>query len=110
VQAVVHHGGSGTTAQAIRAGVPSLVLPAMADQYFWGARVAALRVGPTPIPQHTLTVRSLVDGLRAATQTAALRTNAQALGACIRAEDGVEQAVDFIASALQVHSRKTTSL
>ena len=72
VQAVVHHGGAGTTAQAIRASVPSLVLPAMADQYFWGARVAALSVGPKPIPQRTLTVRSLVDGLRAATQTAAI--------------------------------------
>ncbi len=100
VWAAVHHGGAGTTAQAIRAGVPSVVLPAMADQYFWGARVAALGIGPMPIPQHTLTVRRLVETLCVTTQGVAVRARAQTLGMRVRLEDGVNQAVDVITSIL----------
>ncbi|MBZ0276030.1 MAG: glycosyltransferase, partial [Anaerolineae bacterium] len=40
--AVVHHGGAGTTAAGLRAGVPSLIIPHFGDQMFWGARVGVL--------------------------------------------------------------------
>lgn len=43
--ALVHHGGIGTTAEALRAGVPQLIVPFGWDQYDNGARVAALGVG-----------------------------------------------------------------
>jgi len=43
--AVIHHGGIGTTAQALRAGVPALVLPWGVDQSFDGAQVARLSAG-----------------------------------------------------------------
>ena len=39
--ATVHHGGAGTTAAALRAGVPSQVVPFFGDQPYWGARVQA---------------------------------------------------------------------
>jgi vancomycin aglycone glucosyltransferase len=45
VAAVVHHGGAGTTATAARAGAPQVVVPQMADQPYWAARVAELGVG-----------------------------------------------------------------
>ena len=45
VTAVVHHGGAGTTAAGIRAGVPSIVIPFHGDQPFWAKRVAELGVG-----------------------------------------------------------------
>lgn|GEM_PF-176245 len=48
--AVVHHGGAGTTAEGLRAGVPAVVVPFAFDQPFWGARLQALGVGPAPIP------------------------------------------------------------
>jgi sterol 3beta-glucosyltransferase len=88
--AVVHHGGAGTTGAALRAGVPAVVVPFAADQPFWGSRVAALGVGPRPIPRRALTVDTLAQALRA---TAPLRERAAGLGARIRAEDGVGQAV-----------------
>ncbi len=44
-RAVVHHGGSGTTAAALRAGVPSLILWMAGDQPFWGAQLKRLKVG-----------------------------------------------------------------
>jgi sterol 3beta-glucosyltransferase len=37
VQAVVHHGGAGTTGAALQAGVPAIIVPFAADQPFWGA-------------------------------------------------------------------------
>ncbi|MFE0749817.1 glycosyltransferase [Gordonia sp. NPDC058843] len=45
--AAVHHGGAGTTAASLRAGLPTLVCAVTADQPFWGERVRALRVGET---------------------------------------------------------------
>ena len=43
--ALVHHGGIGTTAEALRAGTPQLVVPLAHDQFDNAARVAALGVG-----------------------------------------------------------------
>jgi UDP:flavonoid glycosyltransferase YjiC (YdhE family) len=44
-RAVVHHGGAGTTAAGLRAGVPMLVLWDVADQPLWGAQVTRMKVG-----------------------------------------------------------------
>ena len=44
-RAVVHHGGAGTTAAGLRAGVPSLVLWLTADQPIWAAAVTQLKAG-----------------------------------------------------------------
>ena len=54
VAAVVHHGGAGTTAAGLRAGKPTIICPFVADQPFWGRRVAELGAGPPPIPQGKL--------------------------------------------------------
>jgi sterol 3beta-glucosyltransferase len=96
--AVVHHGGSGTTAAGLRAGVPSVVVPFFGDQPFWGRRVHALGVGPKPILLKALTVERLSDAIARAVGDATMRHEADALGARIRAEDGVGAAVDFIGS------------
>ncbi|MEU5363904.1 glycosyltransferase [Streptomyces sp. NPDC005925] len=53
VAAVVHHGGAGTTTTATAAGAPQVVVPQIADQPYWAARVAELGIGaahdgPTP--------------------------------------------------------------
>jgi sterol 3beta-glucosyltransferase len=94
--AVVHHGGSGTTAAGLRAGVPSVIVPFFMDQPFWGQRVAKLGVGPPPIPQKRLTVDRLAAAIHTAATDAEMRSRAQALGARIRAEDGVSRAVAVI--------------
>jgi UDP:flavonoid glycosyltransferase YjiC (YdhE family) len=62
-RAVVHHGGAGTTAAALRAGVPQLILSMDLDQSLWGARVKRLKVGTTQGFSST-TEESLVAGLR----------------------------------------------
>jgi UDP:flavonoid glycosyltransferase YjiC (YdhE family) len=62
-RAVVHHGGLGTTAAGLRAGVPTLILSTWADQRLWGARVKQLKVG-TARRLSTTTQKSLVADLR----------------------------------------------
>ena len=94
--AVVHHGGAGTTGTGLRAGVPSIVVPFMGDQPFWASRVAALGVGPQPIPRGRLSADSLAYALRVAVEHAGIRARAAALGEKIRAEDGVGNAVRVI--------------
>ncbi|RYZ15021.1 MAG: glycosyltransferase [Alphaproteobacteria bacterium] len=45
VAAVIHHGGAGTTTAAARAGAPQVIVPQVADQPHWAARIAALGIG-----------------------------------------------------------------
>jgi UDP:flavonoid glycosyltransferase YjiC (YdhE family) len=92
--AVVHHGGSGTVALGLRAGVPSLILPFLFDQFYWGERVFELGVGAKPIPFRKLSVAGLAAELRSMTSDGLMRERAVALGAKIRAEDGVGQVVE----------------
>ncbi|MEU7894350.1 glycosyltransferase [Nonomuraea sp. NPDC049152] len=89
VSAVVHHGGAGTTATGLTAGVPNIVCPFFADQHFWGARVAALRAGPAPLPVRRLTAKALAARLLRAVPN-------PRLAARLRVEDGVRQAVDLL--------------
>ena len=44
-RAVVHHGGAGTTAAGLRAGMPTLILWDVADQPIWAGAVQRLKVG-----------------------------------------------------------------
>jgi UDP:flavonoid glycosyltransferase YjiC (YdhE family) len=98
VAAVVHHGGVGTTAAGLRAGVPSILVPFFADQPFWAGRVRALGVGPDAIPRRELTAGRLAQALHTAVADEALRRRAAEVGALIRAEDGVGRAVALIAA------------
>ncbi len=62
-RAVVHHGGAGTTAASLRAGVPTLILSTDLDQTLWGSRVKRLKVG-TARRLSATTRESLVVDLR----------------------------------------------
>jgi UDP:flavonoid glycosyltransferase YjiC (YdhE family) len=96
---VIHHGGSGTSHSAARAGVPSLVLPFAADQFFWARQLRRQGIAPeTPGVRH-LTVANLSRAIIAA-QTPKMRERASAVGAQMRAEDGLATAVEQIHALL----------
>ncbi|MEU4745099.1 glycosyltransferase [Actinosynnema sp. NPDC023658] len=91
--AAVHHGGAGTTAAAVLAGVPSVVVPFFADQFFWGRRVTELGVGTATPARDRLTADVLADALRTALSRA---RPARALGDRVAAEDGPGAAVTML--------------
>lgn len=101
--AVVHHGGSGTTAAGLRAGKPTVICPAFGDQPFWGRAVAERGLGPAPLPQQTLSAARLAAAIRVAVGDQAMGERAAVIGERIRAEDGVGSAVAILERALAQH-------
>lgn len=99
--AVVHHGGAGTMAAALRAGIPSVIVPIMADQPFWGRRTHELGVGPAPIPHNKLTVENLAEAIRSATNNSLMRQRASELGEKIVSENGLKNTIETIARLLR---------
>ena len=99
--AVVHHGGAGTTAAGIRAGVPSVLIPTGADQRLWAYRVETLGVGPAPIPRSQLKAERLAQAITRATSDQAIRQRALELSEKIRAEDSVGEAVRIICQYME---------
>ena len=92
---VVHHGGSGTTHSAARAGVPSIVVPFAGDQPFWAHRLALAGVAPVAVPGPRFGADDLARGLAFADRPD-VRGHARGLGAALRAEDGLARAVASI--------------
>ncbi|KAK3732918.1 hypothetical protein QZH41_012677 [Actinostola sp. cb2023] len=72
--AVMHHGGSGTVASAIRASVPQIVCPFMFDQSYWGDKVAWMGVGESVGHLRSLTVTSFTSALKTVSQNDCLET------------------------------------
>jgi sterol 3beta-glucosyltransferase len=99
--AIVHHGGAGTTAAALSAGVPSIVTPVMGDQSFWARRFSELGVGPRSVPRRQLTVERLGKAIETAISDEPMRAKSAALGEQIRAEDGLSVAVRLIEQWLE---------
>ncbi len=93
---IIHHGGAGTTAAALRAGIPGLVVPHIMDQPFWGQRVFDLGVGPQPIPRKQLTAEKLAQGITSMLNNKEMKERSYLLGAQIRDENGITKAVELI--------------
>jgi sterol 3beta-glucosyltransferase len=101
VAAAVYHGGSGTTAAALRAGIPLVIIPFCGDQHFWGDRMNKLGVAPSPIPHKKLTVEALARAIAKVTEDENIKVRSRQLGEKIRAEDGVGNTVKIIDRYLQ---------
>ena len=101
---VIHHGGAGSTAAGLRAGIPNIIVPFTADQPFWGNRVHAIGAGPKPILVNNLSVENLMRAIAEA-ESDAVCERAQGIGQRIRSEDGVKNAVELI----EIYSQKFKS-
>lgn len=90
----VHHAPAGTTAAALRAGIPSVAIPHMTDQFLWARRLHELGAAPAPIRRAELTAATLARAIHTASTDEGMRRRAATLGERIRHEDGVARAVD----------------
>ena len=97
-RAAVHHGGAGTTATCVRAGLPAVACSFSFDQPFWGRRLESHGVGRL-LPFRELSVRTLSRTL-AGLLADGPRDRTARLGAALRAEDAAGAAADHIERAL----------
>ena len=74
---VVHHGGAGTAAAALRAGVPQLVVPFSADQPFWADRVHRAGVAGKPLPRRRLCAETLAEAIALTVDHATIQATAR---------------------------------
>ena len=99
MSAVMHHGGSGTTHSAARAGVPSIVVPFAADQFFWADRLRRLGVAAESVAAGRARAAALERGIAFAESSGA-RSNASALAARMATEHGLETALSVLETLL----------
>lgn len=97
---VVHHGGAGTTAACLRAGVPQSIVWHLGDQPAWGKRMEKHGVAPPSLHYKKLTPKALRSRVDRMLSDAAMQTAAKRLGARISREDGVAVATAMIEDAL----------
>ncbi|MBZ4572862.1 glycosyltransferase [Mycobacterium avium] len=103
-RAVVHHGGSGTTAASLRAGVPTLILSMDANQTIWGAQLKRLKVGATR--RFSATDRdSLVQDLRKILAPDYARRAREIAARMTRPADSVMKAADVVEDFVNSRSR-----
>ncbi|KAL4808837.1 sterol 3-beta-glucosyltransferase [Aspergillus unguis] len=93
MDAIVHHGGAGTTGASVRAGKPSIVKPFFGDQFFFGHRIENLGAG---IFLKKINVGEFSRALWLATHDERLIFQAKRLGEKVRSEDGVATAIQAI--------------
>ncbi|MEU8438051.1 glycosyltransferase [Streptomyces sp. NPDC029216] len=94
--AVVHHAGAGTSAAALRAGVPAVPVPVTADQPFWARRLAALGAATEPVPFGSLTAEALADALDRVVRQETYTRAARAAARQLRSEDGAARVVEAV--------------
>jgi vancomycin aglycone glucosyltransferase len=92
--AVVHHGGSGTTANALRAGVPQVIVPHIMDQFYFAHRLEQLGLAPRAVPIKKLAAASLARSLDAA--LALDPAPRLAFAERLRAGDGIARAIAIL--------------
>ena len=97
--AIVHQGGIGTTAQALRAGKPMLVVPYSHDQPDNGARVERLGVGRV-LPRQRYTAARAASELGELLSNLEYTQKAAEIGRRVRSEDGARTASDAIEELL----------
>jgi UDP:flavonoid glycosyltransferase YjiC (YdhE family) len=98
--ALLHHGGSGTTHSAARSGKPQMVVPLIADQFYWGERTHFLGIGPGSINIKRINYEQLERKIIDLVTNKTYAENAIRLSKNILAEDGVKNVIAIIESYL----------
>nr|CAB3449315.1 unnamed protein product [Digitaria exilis] len=105
--AAIHHAGSGSTAAALRAGIPQVLCPFLLDQFYWAERLHWLGVAPEPLQrQHlipdnddALSIHNAADVLLGAIRSVLLpeiKDQATIIANRLSFEDGIGEALRIL--------------
>ncbi len=89
----IHHGGSGTVHAFLRAGVPSVIMPFIADQPWWAWRLNHAGLGPKAVSPNCRSSEQLVSALQEAHLA---RRDVEAASEAMANERGVTRALEVI--------------
>ncbi len=99
--AVVHHAGAGTTHSTLRAGVPSITVPHIADQFGWSEDLQRLGVAPVPLRRTKWSAQALAAHIREVVGNPRMKAAALEIQRRMASDDGPSTAVDMIERAMR---------
>jgi sterol 3beta-glucosyltransferase len=91
--AAIHHGGIGTVQAATAAGTVSVIVPFIADQPFWGARLHDAGLAPAPVRRRSVSAQTLGAALDAVD---GCRPQVTAAAQAMAGEDGTGAALEVL--------------
>ena len=94
--AVIHHGGAGTTATTAISGVPQVIVPHILDQYFHGQRIYLSNLGSKPIPRKKLTADKLANQIEKFLYNPGIKETAEKTGKLINRDKSLQLTVKTI--------------
>lgn len=100
MKVIIHHGGAGTANTALLSGVPQIIVPHMADQYYFGDRIRRLKIGSSAVSLKRID-RELPVRIDEVLSNPFYKKNAEALVSLVQKESGVKEAVLIIEDILQ---------
>jgi UDP:flavonoid glycosyltransferase YjiC (YdhE family) len=95
-RAVVHHGGAGTTQAVTLAGKPSVIVANISEQEHWGGELRHLGIAAKLAKRRSVSAAGLAKRIRQVLDAPEMTAKAEAIGAAMRGENGVAEAVEQI--------------
>ena len=99
--AVVHHAGAGTTHSTLRAGVPSITVPHVSDQFAWSADLHRLGVAAPPLRRTKWSATALAARIRDVVGNPRMKGAALELQKRMASDNGPATAADMIERAMR---------
>lgn len=94
--AVVHHAGAGTTHTTLRAGVPSIPVPHVSDQFAWAEELHRVGAAPSPLLRRKLTAKALAARIIETLKDPRKKAAAMSMRERMQPDNGAETAADMI--------------
>lgn len=105
-KAIIHHGGIGTTAECLRAGIPFLICPILypiGDQMFWGKQAFKKGVAVKPIPMSKMTEKTFLTSIKELLTNKDLYDNAKRIHHLIIHENGLKNTIKEIEKTIDAN-------
>ena len=94
--AVIHHGGSGTTHNVARFGKPQMIVPVFLDQHYWGNRIHKLGIGPKMINSGKISKAALENEVRELLSNVSYKVNALKIAKGMAEENAIDKFSDLL--------------